>query len=78
MAKRSLTEFGKSIKRRLIDLEQNQVWLIQKVREETGLYFDSSYLYKIETGQIETPSIVQAICKVLAIKHPAMSDRDTQ
>lgn len=71
--KRPLTAFGKDIKRRLIDLEQNQAWLIEQVRKDTGLYFDSSYLYKIETGQIETPGIVRSICKALSIKHSGIS-----
>ena len=61
----TLTEFGKTIKKRLIDMNKNQVWLIEQVREETGLYFDSSYLYKISTGRLATPSIVGAIRKIL-------------
>lgn len=63
----ALTDFGKQIKKRLIDLDKNQVWLIGQVREMTGLYFDNSYLYKIQTGQISTPSIVGAIRKILSI-----------
>lgn len=46
------TVFGKDIKKRLIDLEHTQVWLIEQVRQITGLYFDDSYLYKIQTGQL--------------------------
>lgn len=65
MAKRSLTEFGKEIKRRLIDMDERPGWLIEQVKAETGLYFDYSYLYKIETGQVSTPSIVSAIRKIL-------------
>lgn len=63
----ALTDFGKQIKKRLIDLDKNQVWLIGQVREMTGLYFDNSYLYKIQTGQISTPSIVGAIRQILSI-----------
>lgn len=70
MVKRPLTPFGKDIKRRLIDLGQRQTWLIQQVQETTGLYFDSSYLYKIQTGQLSTPGIVSAICNILSINHP--------
>ena len=50
MGKRPLTPFGKDIKRRLVDLDRNQTWLMEEVRKRTGLYFDSSYLYKITTG----------------------------
>ena len=60
-----LTAFGKDIGKRLIDLEHTQVWLIDRVRERTGLYFDDSYLYKIKTGQLSTPKIVQAIRDIL-------------
>lgn len=60
-----LTRFGKDIGKRLIDLERPQVWLIDQVKQHTGLYFDDSYLYKIKTGQLATPKIVQAIREIL-------------
>ncbi len=60
-----LTEFGKEIKKRLVDMDQRQVWLIEQVREKTGLYFDDSYLYKISTGLLATPKIVGAIREIL-------------
>ncbi len=68
MGKRPMTPFGKAIRHRLIDMEQRPSWLIERVREDTGLYFDSSYLYKIQTGQVATPSIVGSIRKLLDIK----------
>ena len=61
------TDFGKAVKKKLIDLEQSQNWLINEVRERTGLYFDSSYLYKILTGQCATPKIVTAIREILEL-----------
>jgi hypothetical protein len=70
MSKVPLCNLGKNIKKRLVDLDHNQVWLISKVKEDTGLYFDDSYLYKILTGRIATPSIVQSICKILGIENP--------
>jgi len=60
-----LTPFGKEIKKRLVDIERPQVWLIEQVRERTGLYFDRSYMYKIQTGQLTTPKITQAIREIL-------------
>lgn len=60
-----LTEFGKAIQKRLIDLDRPQKWLVSEVRSRTGLYFDDSYLYKIKTGQIATPSIVRALREIL-------------
>ncbi len=60
-----LTPFGKAIKKRLVDIDRTQTWLIEQVRGVTGLYFDRSYMYKIQTGQLATPKIVQAICEIL-------------
>lgn len=68
MATAKLTSFGKEIKKRLLDIDQNQSWLIEKVKEKTGLYFDSSYMGKILTGTLKTPSIVGAICEILEIE----------
>lgn len=62
-----LTEFGKTVKKRLVDMDQKQNWLIDEVKNKTGLYFDSSYLHKILDGRLSTPSIMQAICDILDI-----------
>ena len=64
----STTEFGKTIEKKLIDLERPQNWLIEQVRAQTGLYFDSSYLYKIKTGKLATPKIVRAIQEILGLE----------
>lgn len=63
-----LSEFGKEISKRLIDLDKPQTWLIEEVRNRTGLYFDDSYMYKIKTGQLSTPKVVQAIRDILEIQ----------
>ena len=63
-----LSEFGKDISKRLIDLSKPQTSLIEEVRNKTGLYFDDSYMYKIKTGQLSTPKIVQAIRDILEIQ----------
>ena len=55
-----ITPFGKCIKRRLLDIDRDQNWLIEQVAQKTNLYFDRSYLYKIMTGKLNTPSIKQA------------------
>jgi hypothetical protein len=69
------TVFGKNIKKSLVDIGQTQNWLIDKVRDETGLYFDSSYLYKVMTGRVSTPSVVNAICKTLSIEYEQERER---
>ena len=62
-----LTAFGKDVKKRLVDIDRQQVWLINQVQMNTGLYFDDSYLYKILTGKLATPKIVQAIREILEL-----------
>ena len=61
------TAFGKTVKKRLIDLERSQVWLCERVREKTGLYFDDSYLSKICTGSYAPAKMVTAIREILEI-----------
>lgn len=56
-----LTDFGLSVKTELLRRGKEQKWLEQKIREETGLYVDSSYLSKIFTGQRKSPKIVNSI-----------------
>lgn len=65
MSKSCVTEYEKRIKKRLIDIGQPQMWLIEEVKANTGLYFDRSYLHKIMTGKTKTPSIVTAINEIL-------------
>lgn len=60
-----ITPFGKEIKKRLVDMGHTQTWLIERVGEKTGLYFDRSYMYKIQTGKLAAPKIVQAIREIL-------------
>lgn len=60
-----LTPFGKTIKKRLVDVDHTQAWLIEQVSKTTGLYFDRSYMFKIQTGQLSTPKIIQAIREIL-------------
>ena len=67
MDKSTLTPFGKTIKKKLVDLDRNQSWLINQVCLQTGLYFDGSYLHKIMAGKLDTPKIVQAIREILEL-----------
>ena len=68
-----ITPFGKCIKRRLLDIDRDQNWLIEQVAQKTNLYFDRSYLYKIMTGKLNTPSIRQALCEILDIHEAQQS-----
>ena len=62
-----LTAFGKQVKYRLIDLGKTQTWLQEQITKKTGLFMDSGYIYKILTGQRNTPKVVQAIREILDI-----------
>lgn len=73
-----LSDFGKAVKIRLMDLGETQSWLIEQVRERTGDYFDSSYLYRLmtartpgETGLNGKPGKVEIICEILGIEKDA-------
>ena len=65
--KKPLCEFGKQIEIALIQMDKRNDWLIDQVKEDTGRYFDRSYLHKVKTGKIKTPGILQSISKILNI-----------
>lgn len=67
MCKKELTEFGKEIKFELIMRNKTQNWLINQVRSDTGMYVDTSVLYRIMTGSLHSPRIISSICQVLGI-----------
>lgn len=58
------------------EVEQDQNWPIAQVRVKTGLYFDGSYLHKIMTGKLSTPSVTQAICEILEIQLETQTKED--
>lgn len=62
-----MTEYGKAIKKKLIDLDKPQKWLIDEVSKNTGLFFDSSYLSKIMNGSLKNPKVLDAINGILKI-----------
>ena len=63
-----ITDYGKRIKMRLLELGKNQNWLIEQVSERTGMYFDSGYMYKIMTGQNKSKNITKSIDEVLGFE----------
>ena len=64
----TLTEFGKQVKIKLIQMDKPQKWLNEEVIKRTGLYFDDSYLHRIVTGKNNNPKIVSAIKEILEIE----------
>lgn len=63
----ALCDFGKIVKKRLVDLEKTQKWLMEEIAEKTGLYIDGYYLNKIFTGKRHPEKIVSAIKEILEI-----------
>ena len=63
-----ICDFGKSIKKKLVDIDKNQDWLIEQVKADTGLYFDYGYMYRILTGKLKTPKVIASIKKVLEME----------
>jgi len=64
-----MTEYEKEIKIKLIRDGNSISWLIGKVKEKTGLYFDSSYLCKIFSGKNKNPKVINAINEIMEIDH---------
>ena len=68
MNESKFTDFGLCVKTELLRRGKEQNWLIEAIREKTGLYIDTGYIYKILTGQRNAPKIVDAICEILNLQ----------
>ena len=62
------SDFGLEVKMKLLQRGMKQTELIQAVRDDTGLFFDDSYLYKILRGERKPYKIVQSNCRILNIQ----------
>ena len=62
------SDFGLSVKMKLLQIGKSQKWLEEAVSEKTGLYVDNGYLYKVLTGKRNAPKIVAAIKEILSIE----------
>ncbi|WMJ83377.1 XRE family transcriptional regulator [Oscillospiraceae bacterium LTW-04] len=67
MSEVKICQYGKEIKKRLVDIDKTQEWLISQVSQDTGLYFDRSYLHKVMAGRNNNPKIKDSINKVLGM-----------
>ena len=59
------TAYGRKTKKMMRRANVSMTELAVMVKESTGLYCDSQYLYKIFTGQRNAPKIVEAIESIL-------------
>ena len=62
------TDYGKAVKIRLVEMDKTQAWLIERIKEKTGLYMDSSYMGKIYRGESKPPKIIAAINEILELE----------
>lgn len=67
MKKKKVCEFGITAKTKLVQINQTQTWLAERINEKTGLYVDVPYLCKIFTGERSSPKVIQAIREILQI-----------
>lgn len=65
MLKRPPTPFGLAVKTKLLEIGQPQEWLIGECRAKTGMYVDSSTMYKLLTGQLNSFRLKAAIREIL-------------
>ena len=66
--KKELTVYGKRVKKKLIDIDRTQTWLIEKIKEELPTcYVDGSLLNKIFVGDVVESNIIPVINKILSL-----------
>ena len=61
------SDFGLAVKTELLKQGKEQKWLEEAVTEQTGLFVDSGYMYKILTGKRKAPKITAAIRNILGL-----------
>lgn len=62
------TDFGKRVKKRLIDMDLRQKWLREEIERRTELKVDNPYFQKIMRGERHPQKIIDAICDILEIE----------
>lgn len=68
MSKRALTEYGKTVKGKLVELNETQEWLVGEIKKLLPeSYVDSSLLNKVFVGDVNNSKIIPAINKILGI-----------
>ena len=64
----NITNYGKMVKKKLIDLDRTQNWLTEEVNKITGLRSDSKYIGKVLRGVRNSRNIKSAINEVLGLR----------
>jgi len=61
------TEFGKTVKKALIDRDKSINWLCTQITLNTGMYADRAYLRKIFIGDRKADKMKKVICDILEL-----------
>ncbi len=62
------SEFGKAIKKKLVDMDKTQNWLIEELRQRApDAYVDGSLIHKILVGTVASGKVVDEIKAILQI-----------
>lgn len=64
---REITDFGKAVKIKLIEIDQTQRWLLTEVNKKVGTNADAAYLNGILQGKRKSKRFVAAIGEILGI-----------
>lgn len=67
-AKNDFCEFGKEVKKRLVDIGQTQSWLAKEVGKDTGLRVDAAYLSNTLAGRRKSEKVINSVKKVLEME----------
>ena len=68
MSNSKLTTFGLCVKTELLKKGMTQEELVTRVKEDTGMFLDNLYLYKILTGKRSPEKIISSIKKILEME----------
>ena len=68
MSNSKLTTFGLCVKTEPLKKGMTQEELVTRVKEDTGMFLDNGYLYKILTGNRSPEKIISSIKKILEME----------
>lgn len=58
----------KEVRKKLIDKDKSQKWLIEEIKKKTGMFCDNSILFKVLRGKVKSERMLNAISEILNLK----------
>jgi hypothetical protein len=74
MKTNTLSSFGMAVKVAMLERGMKQVELIELVKQDTGLFVDDSYMYKILRGERNPKVLIGSIKKILELKEDGTNE----